>query len=83
MADDIDKLRNLAMGARDIMQEEAFAAAIDILQKEYTSKLVISHDMNQTLDLIAKIRVLDDIPKALTKLMNDYTGAARKEGRRA
>jgi hypothetical protein len=83
MADDIDKLRNLALGARDTLQDEAYEAGVETMEKVYLKQLIATDDMNKTLDLVSRLRVLHDVAKGLQLQINNHTVAMRKGIRRA
>jgi hypothetical protein len=76
--------RELARGARDLLNDPAFKAACALLRTQWYHELIDSKvDWERLTELRAKLQVLEAIPAMIQKLITDETMAQRAgHGRR-
>jgi hypothetical protein len=73
--------RELAEGARAILEDKAFAAAIEAGEQRLVNALIQAKTAEEKLDLVAKLKCLSQIAAELAVLMNDYRMSADRARR--
>jgi hypothetical protein len=80
---DADIVRELARDAKSLRDDRAFKAATALLQRQWYGELISNgSDDEKRRDLVAKLQVLEAIPKMLDHLINDNKMLAQR-GHRA
>jgi hypothetical protein len=71
---DMSAKRELHDAARDLYTDKAFLACLDRLRKTWFAELITLADTtDRKLELVAQMKALDAIPRALKGIMEDYT----------
>ena len=71
--------KELADGARELMDDKAFRQAIQELHTLYLGQLMAAGATEQKLELIAMMKALANIPAELKVIMNNFQMAARQQ----
>ena len=74
-----DARRELADGAKDLIKDPVFQAAILALRKQWFGELMGSSDQSGVMFLTMKLQALEAIPQQLQIFVNDQTMAERRK----
>ena len=81
---DLQEKRELAQEAKEILESKAFEAAKADLRDRLINTLVTSAPTTERkLEIVAQIKVIDEIAGQLKALINDYNAGVRAQGRSA
>ena len=81
---DLSAKRELATEAKDILESKAFAAAQAALRDRLVNTLTTTAATNERkLELVAQIKVIDEIAGQLKALINEYNAGVRAQSRGA
>ena len=79
---DLAEKRELALEAKDIIESKAFEAAKANLRERLIGTLLTSAPTTERkLELVAQIKVIDEIAGQLKALINDYNSGVRNQAR--
>jgi hypothetical protein len=79
---DLSAKRELAIEAKEILESKAFEAAKAALRDRLVNTLVTTAATNERkLELVAQIKVVDEIVGQLRALINDYNAGVRAQAR--
>jgi hypothetical protein len=81
MTDELQRKRELNDGARELLDNKAFDAAILSLRKRWFDQLLIAEAIEKVVEYRAMIKALEAIPAELTVIMNDWKMANRQQQR--
>jgi sulfur transfer complex TusBCD TusB component (DsrH family) len=81
MTDELQRKRELNDGARELLDNKAFDAAILSLRKRWFDQLLIADGIEKVVEYRAMIKALEAIPAELTVIMNDWKMANRQQQR--
>ena len=79
---DLSQKRELATEAKDILESKAFEAARTGLRDRLVNTLVTTAATTEKkLELVAQIKVIDEIAGQLRALINEYNAGVRAQNR--
>ena len=79
---DLQEKRELALEAKEIIESKAFEAAKANLRDRLINTLLTSAPTTERkLELVAQIKVIDEIAGQLKALINDYNSGVRHQAR--
>jgi hypothetical protein len=77
---DIVERKELAIEAKELLENKAFTAAILALRKRWFAEQMATRDKDEIFAIALKIQALEEMPQALQLLINDQRMAeARKK----
>lgn len=74
----VTQMRELADGAKAILEDPAFEAAREEAERRLVAALIQAKSTEEKLELVAKLKCLSQIAAEIAVLMNDYRMAATR-----